>query len=369
MSKQYDYLIVGAGLFGAVCARELTDAGRSCLVIDKRDHIAGNAYTEEVDGVCVHVYGPHIFHTSMPHVWEYVNRFATFNNFILNPIANYKGELYNLPFNMNTFYQMWGVRTPAEAKAMIAGQRSAPEDDNGPANLEEQAISLVGRDIYEKLIKGYTEKQWGRPCTELPPSIIKRLPVRFRYDNNYFNDPYQGIPTHGYTDMVSRILDGIDIELGADYLAERPRFESAAAKVIYTGPIDQYFDYCFGELEWRSLRFETETAYTDNYQGVAVMNFTDRATPYTRIIEHKHFAFGDQPATVLTKEYPAEWSRDRDAYYPVNDDRNAALYEHYKKLAASEWQVSFGGRLGSYRYYDMDAVVDAALKLARDEAT
>jgi UDP-galactopyranose mutase len=362
----YDYLIVGAGLFGAVCARELTDAGKKCLVIEKREHIAGNCYTEDIEGIQVHVYGGHIFHTSDAEIWEYVNRFAKFNNYINSPIANYHGELYNLPFNMNTFYQMWGVKTPREAQAIIARQVK----EAGivcPQNLEEQAISLVGRDVYEKLIKGYTEKQWGRPCSELPAFIIQRLPVRFRFDNNYFNDRWQGIPVDGYTAMVERMLCGIETKVNTDYHSHEPEFNKIADKIIYTGAIDRYYDYCYGALEWRGLRFETEVLDTDNFQGVAAVNYTDRETPYTRILEHKHFDFGEQSRTVITREYPASWKSGDEAYYPINDENNQRLYNRYAERAAKEEKVLFGGRLGSYKYYDMDKVIGAALKFADSE--
>ena len=362
--KQYDYLIVGAGLFGAVFAREATDAGRTCLVVDKRSHIAGNVYTENVEGINVHRYGAHIFHTNNKAVWDYVNRFATFNRYTNSPVANYKGELYNLPFNMNTFNKMWGVVTPAQAQAKIEEQRAAhftPE----PKNLEEQAINLVGTDIYEKLVKHYTEKQWGRPCVELPAFIIKRLPVRFTYDNNYFNALYQGIPQGGYTRMVANLLDGIEVRLGVNYLADKAELDAVADRVIYTGPIDAYFDYSLGALQYRSVRFETETLDCPNYQGNAVINYTDAQTPYTRIIEHKHFEFGStEPGTktVISREYSAEWQPGDEPYYPVNDEKNSALYAGYKALADAEPHVVFGGRLGEYKYYDMDKVIESALR-------
>ena len=363
---KYDYLIVGAGLFGATFAREVTDKGLSALVIDKRSHIGGNVYTEDIEGIQVHKYGAHIFHTNNSEVWNYVQRFATFNRFTNSPVANYKGELYSLPFNMLTFNKMWGVITPDEAKAKIAEQRAAAGITE-PKNLEEQAISLVGIDIYEKLVRGYTEKQWGRPCTELPSFIIKRLPVRFTFDNNYFNALYQGIPTEGYTALVERMLDGIEVRLGVDYLKNRDEFSALADKIIYTGPIDEYFNFCYGPLSYRSVRFETEILDTDNYQGNAVVNYTDRETPYTRIIEHKHFAFGTQPKTVISREYSREWDKDAEPYYPVNDDKNNALYERYKALAENEDRVIFGGRLGQYKYYDMDAVILSALEAAKGE--
>lgn len=361
--NKYDYLIVGAGLFGAVFAREMTDAGKKCLVIDRRDHIAGNIYSEDVEGIQVHKYGPHIFHTDIDEVWEYVNRFARFNHFRYEPIANYKGELYNLPFNMNTFHQMWGVNTPEEARARIEEQRL--EIKGEPRNLEEQAIKLVGRDIYEKLIKEYTEKQWGRECRELPAFIIRRLPVRMRYDNNYFNHPYQGIPIGGYTQMVDRILDGIEIRLNTEY----KKNEISASKVVYTGPIDEYFEYRYGALQYRSLRFEAEILDKSNYQGCAGMNFTSKDVPYTRIVEHKHFEFlGDEvPKTVITKEYSSEWNTGDEPYYPVNDDVNNELFAKYKALADAEDNVIFGGRLGEYKYYDMDKVIKRALEVVRGE--
>lgn len=360
MNKQYDYLIVGAGLYGAVFARELTKAGKNCLVIDKRDHIAGNIYTHEMEGIQVHQYGAHIFHTNNKEVWDYLNQFAVFNRYTNSPIANYKGEIYNMPFNMNTFNKMWGVITPAEAAAKIEEQRKANYTEN-PRNLEEQAINLVGVDIYEKLIKGYTEKQWGRPCTELPAFIIKRLPVRLTYDNNYFNALYQGIPMGGYTAMVAKMLEGVEVRLGQDYLADKASWYALADKVVYTGPIDAYFAYKLGVLEYRSVRFETEVLNETNYQGNAVVNYTDAETPYTRVIEHKHFEFGTQEKTVISREYSAEWKLGDEPYYPVNDEKNSALYAKYKELAAGEEKVIFGGRLGEYQYYDMDKVVEVAL--------
>ena len=360
MNKQYDYLIVGAGLYGAVFARELTKAGKTCLVIDKRDHIAGNIYTHEMEGIQVHQYGAHIFHTNNEEVWDYLNQFAVFNRYTNSPIANYKGEIYNMPFNMNTFNKMWGVITPAEAAAKIEEQRKANYTEN-PRNLEEQAINLVGVDIYEKLIKGYTEKQWGRPCTELPAFIIKRLPVRLTYDNNYFNALYQGIPVGGYTAMVAKMLEGVEVRLGQDYLADKASWDALADKVVYTGPIDAYFAYKLGVLEYRSVRFETEVLNETNYQGNAVVNYTDAETPYTRVIEHKHFEFGTQEKTVISREYSAEWKLGDEPYYPVNDEKNSALYAKYKELAAGEEKVIFGGRLGEYQYYDMDKVVEVAL--------
>lgn len=360
MNKHYDYLIVGAGLYGAVFAQKAMEAGKTCLVIEKRDHIAGNIYTEAVEGIQVHRYGAHIFHTNNDEVWNYVNRFATFNRYTNSPVANYKGEIYNMPFNMNTFNKMWGVITPAEAQAEIERQRAAHYVAE-PKNLEEQAINLVGTDIYEKLVKHYTEKQWGRPCTELPAFIIKRLPVRFIYDNNYFNALYQGIPMGGYTAMVEKMLEGAEVKLGVDYLADKAAWDAVADKVVYTGPIDAYFGYKLGTLAYRSVRFETETLDMENYQGNAVVNYTDADTPYTRIIEHKHFEFGTQPKTVISREYSAEWKVGDEPYYPVNDEANGALYQQYKALAEGEEKVLFGGRLGEYKYYDMDKVIEAAL--------
>lgn len=366
----YDYLIVGAGLYGSVFARQAADAGKSVLVIDKRNHIGGNAYTEKVEGIDVHKYGAHIFHTNNKEVWDYVNRFATFNRFTNSPVANYKGELYSLPFNMYTFNKMWGVVTPDEAAAKIAEQKAAAGITE-PKNLEEQAISLVGTDIYEKLIKGYTQKQWGRPCTELPNFIIKRLPVRLTFDNNYFNALYQGIPIGGYTRLVENMLNGIEVRLGIDYLEHKTELDAQAEKVVYTGPIDAYFGYCLGALEYRSVRFETELLDIPNFQGNAAVNYTDAETPYTRIIEHKWFTFGkdeqgnDLPKTVISREYSSEWHPGDEPYYPVNDERNGARYEKYKALAEREDKVIFGGRLGEYKYYDMDAVIAAALAAAK----
>lgn len=362
---KYDYLVVGAGFFGAVFAYEAQRQGKRCLVVDKRDHIGGNCYTEQVAGIDVHKYGAHIFHTSDEKIWRYVNQFASFNHFVNAPVANYHGEMYNLPFNMNTFSKLWGISTPAEAKAKIEAQRGdAPAQ---PTNLEEQAISLVGQDIYEKLVKGYTEKQWGRPCDQLPAFIIKRLPVRFTYDNNYFNDRYQGIPEDGYTAIFEKLLDGVDLRLNCDYLAEKETLRPLAERVIYTGPIDQYFDYCYGPLQFRSLRFETEVLDMDNYQGNAVVNYTDAETPFTRVIEHKHFAFGTQPKTVVTREYPADWQVGAEPYYTVNDQTNDALYQKYADLAAQDPTVIFGGRLGEYKYYDMDKVIASALACVQRE--
>ena len=382
---KYAYLVVGAGLYGAVFAHEARKAGKSVLVIDRRPNIAGNVYTEDVEGIHVHKYGAHIFHTNDTEVWNYVQQFATFNRFTNSPVANYHGELYSLPFNMYTFNRMWGVVTPEEAAAKIDEQKrdyiARKQAERGlaadapfePQNLEEQAISLIGVDIYEKLIKGYTEKQWGRPCTELPSFIIKRLPVRLTFDNNYFNALYQGIPVGGYTQMVANMLDGIEVELGVEYLAEKAKYDALAEKVVYTGAIDAYFGYQLGTLEYRSVRFETELLDQPNFQGNAAVNYTDRETPWTRIIEHKWFEFGkdaegrDLPKTVISREFSSEWKPGDEPYYPVNDEKNGALYQAYKKLADSETRVIFGGRLGEYKYYDMDKVIDAALAAARKE--
>ena len=364
--KQYDYLIVGAGLFGAVFAHEARKAGRRCLVIDRRSHIAGNVYTEPVEGINVHRYGAHIFHTNSKEVWAYVGQFAEFNRYTNSPIANYHGEIYNLPFNMNTFNKMWGVVTPAQAEAKIEEQRKAAGITQ-PKNLEEQAISLVGEDIYKKLIKGYTEKQWGRDCKDLPAFIIKRLPVRFTYDNNYFNDLYQGIPIGGYNVLIQKLFDGCDIQTGVDYNENREKYNELGEKILYTGTIDSFYNYCFGKLEYRSLKFETEVLDEENHQGVAVVNYTDRETPYTRIIEHKHFEFGTQPKTVITREYPADWKEGMEPYYPINDERNQNLYQQYKELADKEEHVLFGGRLAEYKYYDMDKVIESAFKLVEKE--
>ena len=363
---KYDYLVVGAGLYGAVFAYEAKKKGKTCLVIDKRDHIAGNIYCENVSGINVHKYGAHIFHTSDKKIWEYVNQFAEFNNYINSPVARYKNELYNLPFNMNTFSKMWNIATPQEAKDIIASQ-IADLNITEPKNLEEQALSLVGKDVYEKLIKGYTEKQWGRDCKDLPSFIIKRLPLRFIYDNNYFNDRYQGIPIGGYTKIVEKMLDGIEVRLNTNYLDNRDEFDAMADKIVYTGMIDQFYDYKLGVLEYRSVRFETEELPMENYQGNAVVNYTEREVPYTRIIEHKHFEFGKQPTTIISREYSSEWKKGDEPYYPVNNDKNNALYQQYKELADKEHKVIFGGRLGGYKYYDMDKVIAAALEMCEKE--
>lgn len=365
----YDYLVVGAGLFGAVFAQQAKEKGKQVLVIDRRDHIAGNVYTKKIEGINFHQYGAHIFHTNNSEVWSYLQRFATFNRFTNSPVANYKGELYSLPFNMYTFNKMWGVVSPEEAASKIDEQRK--EIIGEPKNLEEQAISLVGRDIYEKLIKGYTEKQWGRDCKELPPFIIKRLPVRLTFDNNYFNALYQGIPMGGYTRMVENMLDGIEVRLNEDYLIKKSEYDAIAKKVIYTGAIDAYFDYCFGNLEYRSVRFESEILDRPNFQGNAAVNYTDRDTPWTRIIEHKWFEFGkdeegnDLPKTIISREYSSEWKPGDEPYYPVNDEKNGKLYTKYKAMADKEKDVFFGGRLGEYKYYDMDAVIASALALSQ----
>jgi len=361
----YDYLLVGAGLFNAVFARQALDAGKSCLVVEKRDHIGGNCYTECVEGINIHKYGAHIFRTSDKKIWDYVNRFADFNHFINSPIAYYNGEIYNMPFNMNTFSKMWGISSPKEAQDIIASQRR--EIQGEPRNLEEQAISLVGRDVYEKLIKGYSEKQWGRPCQELPASILRRIPVRFTYDNNYFNDPYQGIPIGGYTAMIEKLFAGCDFVLNVDYNVDRDKYRTMARQIIYTGTVDSYFEYCFGPLEYRSLRFETEVLDIPNYQGVAVMNFTGLEPAYTRIIEHKHFEFGTQPKTVVTREYPLEWSLGIDPYYPINNEQNQQRYAMYASLAKKEPGVVFGGRLGEYKYYDMQDTIISALACTKQK--
>lgn len=364
--KQYDYLIVGAGLFGAVFANEAKKHGKKCLVIEKRSHIGGNIYCENVEGITVHKYGAHIFHTNNRRVWDYVNGLCEFNNFINSPVCNYKGRIYNLPFNMNTFAQMFSVTSPSEAKAVIDSQRAEITDK--PQNLEQQAISLVGREIYEKLIKGYTEKQWGRDCKDLPAFIIKRLPVRYTYDNNYFNDRYQGIPVNGYNELIEKMLDGAEAQINTDFFSDREYFLSLAEKCVFTGPVDQFYDYKFGSLEYRSLRFETQLLREKNFQGVAVMNFSEREVPYTRIIEHKHFSNNsNSEKTVITKEYPKMWNMGDEPYYPLNDERNNALYRQYEVLAEAEENVIFGGRLGLYRYYDMDKCVEKALEICDKE--
>ncbi|KZN46284.1 UDP-galactopyranose mutase [Pseudoalteromonas luteoviolacea] len=366
---QYDYLIVGAGLFGAVFAREATDQGKKVLVIDKRNHTGGNIYCENVEGVNVHKYGAHIFHTSNQEVWDYVNRFVSFNHYVNSPIARYEDKLYNLPFNMNTFYQLWGVTTPQEAKDKIAEER-APYADLEPQNLEEQALFLGGKDLYEKLIKGYTEKQWGRPATQIPSFIIKRLPFRFTFDNNYFNDLYQGIPIGGYNALTDALLEGVEVRTGVNYFENAGQYNELADKVLYTGKIDEFFDCQFGQLEYRSLHFETEVLDQENYQGNAVVNYTERDVPYTRILEHKHFEFGTQDKTVVTKEYPHEFSKDNEPYYPINDETNNALLARYQELAKTEPYVNkfiFGGRLANYKYYDMDDTIEAALALTAQE--
>lgn len=363
--KTYDYLIVGSGLFGSIFAYEANKRGKKCLVIDKRNHIGGNIYTEEIEGIQVHKYGAHIFHTSNKLVWDYIQQFAEFNRYTNSPIAKYKDEVYNMPFNMNTFHKMWGVITPQEAKEKIQKQIQEAQIDQ-PKNLEEQAISMVGKDIYEKLIKGYTGKQWGKPCTELPTFIIKRLPVRFTYDNNYFNDLYQGIPIGGYTQIIEKMLDGIDVRLNCDFFDNREELENIANKIVFTGMIDQYYNYCFGELEYRSLRFETELLNTDNYQGNAVVNYNEYEIPYTRIIEHKHFEYGTQPQTVITREYPTTWEKGDEPYYPMNDEKNNMLYQKYQELAHKEDKVIFGGRLGMYKYFDMHHIIAEALKCVEE---
>lgn len=367
---KYDYLIVGAGLYGSVFAQQAIAHGKSVLVIDRRGHIGGNIYTENIEGINVHKYGAHIFHTNDKKVWSYISRFADFNRYTNSPVANFKGKIYSLPFNMYTFNAMWGVATPQEAQAIIDEQTNAANISH-PQNLEEQAISLVGTDIYEKLVKGYTEKQWGRPCSQLPSFIIKRLPVRFTFDNNYFNALYQGVPIGGYTKLIEKLLEGAEIRLNADYLDNKAEFDSIADTIVYTGSIDAYYNYCFGELQYRSVRFETELLDKNNYQGNAVVNYTDRETPYTRIIEHKWFEFGkdmdgnDIPKTVISREYSSEWKKGDEPYYPVNDERNNSLYRQYKELANQEINTFFGGRLGEYKYYDMDVVISNALKTAK----
>ena len=362
---KYDYLIVGSGLFGSVFAHEAVKANKKCLIIDKRSHVGGNIYCRKENDIYIHEYGAHIFHTNDKMIWDYINRFAEFNNYVNSPIANYNGEIYNLPFNMNTFSKMWGIYTPAEAKKIIADQRSVIKGT--PSNLEEQAISLVGRDIYEKLIKGYTEKQWGRSCKDLPAFIINRLPVRYTYDNNYFNDRYQGIPIGGYTQIIEKLIEGCDVRLDTDYNQNRDELNGLADKIVYTGTLDSFYSFVFGKLEYRSLRFETELVESDNHQGVAVVNYTDEKTPYTRIIEHKHFDFGTQPVTYITKEYPSEWSEGQEPYYPVNNEVNTKRFEKYSELAQKESNVIFGGRLAEYKYYDMDKVIANAIKAAGKE--
>lgn len=363
--KKYDYILVGSGLYSGVVAWFAKQKGKKCLVLEKRDHIGGNVYCENTEGIHVHKYGAHIFHTSNKEVWQFVNSLAEFNRYTNSPVANYKGEMYNMPFNMNTFSKMWNISTPAEAKKIIEEQKK--EITGEPKNLEEQAISLVGREIYEKLVKGYTEKQWGRDCTALPAFIIKRLPVRYTYDNNYFNDLYQGIPIGGYNVIIDRLFEGCDIEIGVDYLEKKEYYDGLGEKIVYTGTIDAYYKYQFGKLEYRSLRFESEVLDEENHQGVAVVNYTDRETPYTRIIEHKHFEFGTQPKTVITREYPVTWQEGMEPYYPVNDEKNQALYQKYAKLAEKEEHVIFGGRLGEYKYYDMDKVIASAMACAKEE--
>ena len=363
--KKYDYILVGSGLYSGVFAWFAKQKGKKCLVLEKRDHIGGNVYCENTEGIHVHKYGAHIFHTSNKEVWQFVNSLAEFNRYTNSPVANYKGEMYNMPFNMNTFSKMWNISTPAEAKKIIEEQKK--EITGEPKNLEEQAISLVGREIYEKLVKGYTEKQWGRDCTALPAFIIKRLPVRYTYDNNYFNDLYQGIPIGGYNVIIDRLFEGCDIETGVDYLEKKEYYDGLGEKIVYTGTIDAYYKYQFGKLEYRSLRFESEVLDEENHQGVAVVNYTDRETPYTRIIEHKHFEFGTQPKTVITREYPVTWQEGMEPYYPVNDEKNQALYQKYAKLAEKEEHVIFGGRLGEYKYYDLDKVIASALACAKEE--
>lgn len=363
---KYDYLIVGTGLFGATFAHEMTKIGKSCLLIDKRSHIGGNVYTENIEGINVHKYGAHIFHTSDKRIWNYVNQFAEFNNYINSPVAIYKNELYNLPFNMNTFAKMWGIKSPQEAKQIISKQ-IAQLNIIEPKNLEEQALSLVGTDVYTKLVKGYTEKQWGRSCTELPAFIIKRLPLRFTFDNNYFNDRYQGIPIGGYTQIIEKMLVGCKVVLNTTYKDFIKNTKDTFDKILYTGMIDEYFDFCLGHLEYRTVRFENEILNTDNYQGNAVVNYTEREIPFTRIIEHKHFEFGKQEKTIISKEYPIEWHPGIEPYYPINNDKNSSLYEKYCNLAAKEKNVIFGGRLGQYKYYDMDKTIIAALELVEKE--
>lgn len=367
MKTQYDYLIVGSGLFGSIFAHEMTKQGKKCLVIERRNHIAGNIYTEKIEGINVHKYGAHIFHTSNKEVWDYVNSFVEFNRFTNAPIANYKGSFYNLPFNMNTFYQLWGVKTPQEAQAKIEEQKAAYQHITEPKNLEEQALVLGGKDIYEKLIKGYTEKQWGRPATEIPAFIIRRLPFRFTFDNNYFNDTYQGIPIGGYTVLIEKMLEGIEVKTNTDYFSDTAYWNALAEKVVYTGKIDEFFDFQFGHLDYRSLKFENEILDLPNYQGNAVVNYTEREIPFTRIIEHKHFEFGTQPKTIITREYPQDMKEGEEAYYPINDDKNQAVYQKYKELADQLPNVIFGGRLAEYKYYDMHQVVEKALEIVKTQ--
>lgn len=363
VNKKYDYLIIGAGLFGSVFAHEMTKKGKSCLVIEKRNHLAGNVYTEKIEGINVHKYGAHIFHTSNKKVWDYVNSFVEFNRFTNSPIANYKGKLYNLPFNMNTFYQLWGVKTPEDARKKIDEQKGEYAHITVPKNLEEQALVLGGKDIYEKLIKGYTEKQWGRPATEIPAFIIRRLPFRFTFDNNYFNDIYQGIPVDGYTKLIEKMLDGVEVIKDVNYFEDKQKWNDVADKIVFTGKIDEFYDFQFGELEYRSLHFETEILDVANFQGNAVVNYTEKEVPYTRIIEHKHFEFGTQEKTIVTKEYPHEFSKNNESYYPINDDKNQELFEKYKLLSLNDEDVIFGGRLAEYKYYDMHNVIEKALEL------
>ena len=364
--KKYDYLIVGTGLFGAIFAYEANKRGKKCLVIEKRSHIAGNIYTEEIEGIQVHKYGAHIFHTSNKEVWDYINQFSEFNRYTNSPIARYKDEVYNMPFNMNTFNKLWEVFTPDEAKQKINQELEEAKIDE-PKNLEEQAIKLVGKTIYEKLVKGYTEKQWGQKATELPSFIIKRLPVRFTYDNNYFNDKYQGIPVGGYTQIIEKMLSGIEVKLNYDYFEHKVELENIAQETVFTGPIDKFYDYQFGELEYRSLRFETEILEKENYQGNAVVNYTEYEVPYTRIIEHKHFEYGNQPKTVITKEYPDSWNKNKEAYYPINNEKNNLLYEKYRELSKNDSNIIFGGRLGQYKYFDMHIVIEEALKCVQEK--
>lgn len=362
---KYDYLIVGSGLFGSTFAYEATKRNKSCIIIEKRSHVGGNIFCESKEGINIHKYGAHIFHTNDRIIWDYINNFVDFNHYINAPVANYKGEIYNLPFNMNTFSRMWGITTPKQARQKIEEQKTAFIGQ--PSNLEEQAISLVGMDIYNKLIKGYTEKQWGRSCKELPAFIIKRLPIRYTYDNNYFNDTYQGIPVGGYNKIIKKMVEHCEIVLNTDFNADKDRFMNMAEKIIYTGPLDAFFNYCYGNLEYRSLQFETQKLEIENYQGVAVMNYTDKETPFTRIIEHKHFEYGEQPITIITKEYPAEWKKGSEAYYPINDEKNQKLYGQYQQLAKKTSNIIFGGRLAEYKYYDMDKTIASALKVAKNE--